>query len=216
MGVCAALALLMHGAVFASFWHSSQFDHAKSGAKQLHGQSAMRVTLMKLSPGTELKSDPVALTVPAPIKPRQALAGAASIVRTANHEMQALAPPAFDGPLLIDYPDAPLPGGWLRMRVFIQFDAAGRVQTLQSDADAESGAPFVDAVRRGLAAAAFAPAPMQRGASATNQCLELVFDEQHPEVKVRFLEGSARERAACLGATSDRTAVEQLAASLSL
>jgi hypothetical protein len=206
LAICAVLALLVHGAVLASIWSSSRFDRAFSGVSPSHGQNAMRVTLVKFSPA---KPEAVARVLSAPVKQRQALhqelAGAASVVTPAKHDTQTMAPVALDRQLVIEYPDAPLPGGWLRMRVFVQLDAEGRIQTLLSDADPAAGAPFVEAVRRGLSAAAIAPPSSRHRASASHQCLELVFDEKHPEVKARTLQNKARKRIDCLGSSASET-----------
>lgn len=99
---------------------------------------------------------------------------------------------------MIDYPDAPLPGGRLQMRVLVDLDAEGRVDQLANNADPTVPLAFFDAVKRGLSAATFSPGFLRHRAVASNLCLEVLFDEQSPRVKATLLEGSAGSRERCL------------------
>lgn len=101
---------------------------------------------------------------------------------------------------MINYPDAPLPGGRLRMRVLVQLDVAGRIETLESDMPPDVPAVFFEAVRLGMSDSTFSPGYLLQRAVASSLCLEVVFDERHPGVTATLLDATLGSPKLCLGA----------------
>lgn len=104
---------------------------------------------------------------------------------------------------MINHPDAPLPGGWLRMRILIELDAQGRIETFEHNAGPEVSRLFFEAARRGLSESTFSPGHLKQRAVDSTLCLDVVFDEQSPSVKTKFLEGASGSREPCLGTGQD-------------
>jgi hypothetical protein len=102
------------------------------------------------------------------------------------------------GDISISYPDAPLPDGWLLLRIAVQLDAQGHFASLHSAADSASEAEkqvqtaFIEAVAAGLATTDF---PLTRLRTQTRAqrfqpstlCLEVLFDERDPVVRLSWL-----------------------------
>ncbi len=201
---CIALALLMHGLLLAPIWRSQ----AHAGLSGQWAGRSLRPAPMQVSTLTEARlpaaittPDPVAAAVPAPkLSKQESSKAAAKVLDDGSSQVPDVWPSLQEGQVLINYPDAPLPGGRLRMRVLVQLDAAGRIETLESDMSPDVPAVFFEAVRLGLSDSTFSPGYLLQRAVASSLCLEVVFDERHPGVTASLLDAALGSRKDCLGA----------------
>ena len=201
---CIALALLLHGLVLAPIWRSSVHTgiSGKLAGRSLRPMPMQVSTLVEaIQPASVARLAPVAAVAPEPkaLKSENAHAAATS-VDDGSHQVPDTWPSVREGQVLISYPDAPLPGGWLRMRVLVELDAAGRIESLESDMPATVPEAFLESVRLGLSNSTFSPGYLKQRAVASSLCMEIIFDERNPGVKTGLLDASLGDRKRCLGA----------------
>lgn len=201
---CIALALALHGLLLAPIWRSSV--HAaisgKSTDRSLHPRPMQVSTLIEaIQPASVASPEPVPAVAPESKALKSESANAAEKSTDGGpRQIPDVWPSVQEGQVLINYPDAPLPGGWLRMRVLVELDATGRIETLESDMPPGVPAVFFEAVRLGMSNSTFSPGYLKQRAVASSLCLEVVFDERSPGVKASLLDGSLASPKRCLGA----------------
>ncbi|TXI24681.1 MAG: hypothetical protein E6Q67_02255 [Roseateles sp.] len=94
-------------------------------------------------------------------------------------------------------PDAPIPTGGVRLRLFAEVGSDGRVRAVASAAmPAEAGPGFRDLSERALSGAAFAPA-----ATGHSFCLELRFAPDETAPQLAWVPDGALDAASCLTRT---------------
>lgn len=207
LAACIALALLLHGLLLAPIWHSS----AQAGLSGQWAGRSLRPAPMQVStliearqPVSVIRPDPVAAAAPVAPAPklskRENSEAGAKPAGDGSRQLPDVWPSLQEGQVLINYPDAPLPGGRLRMRVLVQLDAAGRIETLESDMPPDVPAVFFEAVRLGMNDSTFSPGYLLQRTVASSLCLEVFFDERHPGVTATLLDGSLGSPKLCLGA----------------
>ena len=204
---CIALALLLHGLLLAPIWHRPIHTgiSGKAAIKSARPMPMQVSTLIEApQPASVVQPAPLATAAPTAPEPkvlrRKSAEAEAKSEDDGSHQAPDVWPSVQEGQVLINYPDAPLPGGWLRMRVLVELDAAGRIETLESDMPPIVPAAFFEAVRVGMANSTISPGYLKQRAVASSVCLEVVFDERSPGVKASLLDGSLGNRKRCLGA----------------
>lgn len=184
---CFALVLVLHSLLLVPRWSAG--PRAIDGAAR-HRDAAARVRW--LVPAQSIGPAPLPAAAPMATGLRSPQV---SKVAPEGRPLRSALP---EGLVLIPFPDAPMPGTRLTLRVLVTLGADGRPADVSSNAGPDIATAFVEAIQRGLRDVAFGPEQLGGHAGPAALCLTVSFDARQPQAEVRLDTAGLPEPSHCL------------------